>query len=150
MPKPGDGGKRGPTLDLPPAPIWTGDVATYGDALDEWLAALRLRCNDPTWLDWYRLMHGPAPAAAVELPPHPGPGDGAGWSLWWRRWREGYHSAGAGAEGILDPPAQCPDPARLRRRRRFRRRVKRVVSRELVKAIPAIVGVVAEVVLHVK
>jgi hypothetical protein len=133
-----------PEYAVPPAPAWAGDPVTYGAALDEWLAQLRLRCDDPAWLEWYRRMHGEPDPVRVELPPYPQAGDKEGWEEWWRRHNAAFADAGAAADGINDPPAPKPDPARRRRRRRFRQRVESVVRDLLAAELPEAVALLLE------
>jgi hypothetical protein len=125
-------------LSLPPAPAWAGDIVTFSQALDAWLADLRQRCGDQEWVHRYREAMG-EPAVETPLPPYPNAGDEIGWRGWWKHYNATFAAAGASADGIDDPPP-AHRLSRKGRRNRWRRAVGAVVRQVLLKEIPAIAG----------
>jgi hypothetical protein len=134
-----------PWFEAPPVPQWAGDPVSYGQALDSYLATIEQRCEDPAWLRWYKRMLDIPEPEPVDLPPFPKPGDKDGWAKWWKAYNAKFAKAGATADGINDPPTPQPDPAVIRKRKRFRRAVRAAAQREIEAAIPHVVGAVLEV-----
>jgi hypothetical protein len=132
-------------FEVPPKPAYDGDSVTYGEALDAYLATIQQRCEDPTWLRWYKRMLDIPEPEPVDLPPFPAVGDKPAWAKWWATYNARFAAAGASADGINDPPQPQPDPALVRKRKRFRRAVRAAVQREIEAAIPHVVAAAVEV-----